>query len=34
MIADIPPFDVALGHELYSLLLKPVESRLEVGRRT
>jgi CHAT domain-containing protein len=26
MIADIPPFDVALGHELYSLLLKPVEA--------
>jgi CHAT domain-containing protein len=25
MILDIPPFDVALGHELYSLLLKPVE---------
>jgi hypothetical protein len=24
-IADIPPFDVALGYELYSLLLKPVE---------
>jgi CHAT domain-containing protein len=26
MIADIPPFDVALGHELYSLLLRPVEA--------
>jgi CHAT domain-containing protein/tetratricopeptide (TPR) repeat protein len=26
MIADIPPFDVALGHELYSVLLKPVEA--------
>jgi CHAT domain-containing protein len=26
MIADIPPFDVALGYELYSLLLKPVEA--------
>lgn len=25
MISDIPPFDLALGHELYSLLLKPVE---------
>ena len=25
-IADIPPFDVALGYELYSLLLKPVEA--------
>lgn len=26
MIADIPPFDVALGHELYSLLLGPIEA--------
>jgi CHAT domain-containing protein len=26
MISDIPPFDVALGYELYSMLLKPVES--------
>jgi CHAT domain-containing protein len=26
MIADIPPFDVALARELYDLLLKPVES--------
>jgi CHAT domain-containing protein len=26
MISDIPPFDLALGHELYSLLLKPVEA--------
>ena len=26
MISDIPAFDVALGHELYSLLLKPVEA--------
>jgi CHAT domain-containing protein len=25
-ISDIPPFDVALAHELYSLLLKPVEA--------
>jgi CHAT domain-containing protein len=25
MVADIPAFDVALGYELYSLLLKPVE---------
>jgi CHAT domain-containing protein len=25
MISDIPPFDVALAHELYALLLKPVE---------
>jgi CHAT domain-containing protein len=24
-LADIPPFDLALGHELYALLLKPVE---------
>lgn len=26
MVSDIPEFDVALGYELYSLLLKPVES--------
>ena len=26
MISDIPPFDVALGYELYSKLLKPVET--------
>ena len=26
MISDIPAFDLALGHELYSLLLKPVEA--------
>lgn len=26
MISDIPPFDLALGYELYSLLLQPVES--------
>jgi CHAT domain-containing protein len=26
MISDIPAFDVALGHELYSVLLKPVET--------
>jgi CHAT domain-containing protein len=25
MISDIPPFDLALGHELYTLLLQPVE---------
>ncbi|MBV9461889.1 MAG: CHAT domain-containing protein, partial [Bradyrhizobium sp.] len=25
-ISDIPPFDLKLGYELYSLLLKPVES--------
>ena len=32
MISDIPAFDVALGYELYSLLLKPVEARLEIGQ--
>jgi CHAT domain-containing protein len=26
MISDIPPFDLELGYELYSLLLKPVEA--------
>jgi CHAT domain-containing protein len=26
MISDIPPFDVALAHELYMLLLRPVEA--------
>jgi CHAT domain-containing protein len=26
MISDIPPFDLELGHELYSTLLKPVEA--------
>ena len=26
MIYDIPPFDLKLGYELYSLLLKPIES--------
>lgn len=26
MISDIPPFDLALAHELYGLLLQPVES--------
>ncbi len=25
MVSEIPPFDVALGYELYTLLLKPVE---------
>ena len=25
MISDIPAFDLALGYELYTLLLKPVE---------
>ena len=29
--ADIPPFDLALAYELYSLLLKPVEAGVEVG---
>lgn len=26
MVSEIPPFDVALGYELYALLLKPVEA--------
>ncbi|WP_194477626.1 CHAT domain-containing protein [Bradyrhizobium sp. CCBAU 53338] len=26
LISDIPPFDVGLGYQLYSLLLKPVEA--------
>jgi CHAT domain-containing protein len=26
MISDIPPFDLKIGYELYSLLLRPVES--------
>ena len=26
MISDIPPFDLTLAYELYSLLLKPVEA--------
>jgi CHAT domain-containing protein len=26
MVSEIPPFDVALGYELYTLLLKPVEA--------
>ncbi len=26
LVSDIPPFDVAAGYELYSLLLKPVEA--------
>ena len=37
MISDIPAFDVALAHELYTLLLKPVEAgwkpRQEPDRR-
>ena len=34
MISDIPAFDVALGYELYALLLKPVEARLEIGEES
>src|SRR5690242_554674 len=26
MVSEIPPFDVALGYEIYTLLLKPVEA--------
>ena len=26
MVSDIPPFDVALAHELYTQILKPVEA--------
>jgi CHAT domain-containing protein len=26
MVSEIPPFDVAMAHELYTLLLKPVEA--------
>ena len=33
MIADIPPFDIALGHEVYSLLLKPVEAGWKQSKR-
>ncbi|WP_063993079.1 CHAT domain-containing tetratricopeptide repeat protein [Bradyrhizobium sp.] len=32
MISDIPPFDLKLGHELYELLLKPVESGWKPAR--
>lgn len=32
MISDIPPFDLKLGHELYELLLKPVESGWKPSR--
>jgi CHAT domain-containing protein len=31
-ISDIPPFDLKLGHELYSLLLKPVEAGWKQSR--
>ncbi len=33
MISDIPAFDLKLAYELYSLLLKPVESGLEPGEK-
>jgi CHAT domain-containing protein len=32
MISDIPPFDLKLGYELYSLLLKPVEAGWKQSR--
>lgn len=32
MISDIPPFDLKLGYELYSLLLQPVESGWKQAR--
>ena len=32
MISDIPPFDLALGYELYELLLRPVESGWKPAR--
>jgi CHAT domain-containing protein/tetratricopeptide (TPR) repeat protein len=32
MISDIPPFDLKLGHELYSLLLAPVEAGWKQSR--
>lgn len=32
MISDIPPFDLKLGHELYELLLKPIESGWKPAR--
>ena len=32
MISDIPPFDLKLGYELYSLLLQPVESGWKSAR--
>ena len=32
MISDIPPFDLKLAHELYSLLLQPVESGWKPAR--
>jgi CHAT domain-containing protein len=32
MISDIPAFDVQLGHDLYSLLLKPVENGWKESR--
>ncbi|MGY3506692.1 CHAT domain-containing protein [Bradyrhizobium sp. USDA 4471] len=32
LVSDIPPFDVDLGYQLYSLLLKPVESSWKRSR--
>jgi CHAT domain-containing protein len=32
MVSDIPPFDVALGYELYTLLLRPVEHAWKPAR--
>ena len=32
LISDIPPFDVDLGYQLYSLLLKPIESSWKKSR--
>ncbi len=34
MISEIPPFDVALAHELYTLLLKPVEAGWKPAPKT
>ncbi|MBR1127034.1 CHAT domain-containing tetratricopeptide repeat protein [Bradyrhizobium iriomotense] len=33
MISDIPPFDLKLGHELYQLLLRPVENGWKPARK-
>src|SRR3954463_3116217 len=33
MISDIPAFDVALGYDLYSSLLKPVEAGWKPARK-
>ena len=32
-IGDIPPFDVTLAHELYTLLLAPVEALVNCHRQ-